>query len=130
MKKWNEDTVQSPLARARGYGAAHEGTTHWLHQRVTAIALIPLVIWLVYSILKLQGADYLTFTTWLSSPLNAILMILFVLATFYHAVLGSQVIVEDYIHAEWFKITKIIGTKLFFTAATIACIFSILKIAL
>lgn len=130
MKKWNKNTIQSPLARARGYGSVNEGSKHWFHQRVTAIANIPLVLWLIYSVLKLQGADYQTFTTWLAHPVNAVLMILFILSIFYHAVLGTQVVVEDYIHTEWFKIAKLIGIKLFFTAAAIACIFSILKIAL
>jgi len=130
MKKWNEDTIQSPLARARGYGSAQEGSKHWFHQRVTAIANIPLVLWLIYSILKLQGADYTTFTTWLAHPINAVLMILFILSIFYHAVLGSQVVIEDYVHTEWFKLAKLIGIKLFFTAASIACIFSVLKVAL
>lgn len=129
MKKWNERTVQSELARAKGLGSAKEGTDHWFAQRLTAIGLLPLVVWLVWSILKLQGADYSTFTAWLAHPINAILMILFIIATAYHAKLGVQVIVEDYIHNEGFKMVKLIGQKLFFFALSVACIFSIMKIA-
>ena len=129
MKKWNENTVQSDLARAKGLGSAKEGTDHWLAQRLTAVALLPLVIWLVYSILKLQGADYAAFTTWLAHPIHAILMILLIIATAYHAKLGVQVIVEDYIHNEGFKMVKLIGQKLFFFALAVACVFSILKIS-
>ena len=123
-------TLQSPLAKARGLGSAHTGTHNWLMQRVTAIAMLPLVVWMVYSIFKLQGATYGEFTMWLAQPFNAVPAILFVLASFYHAVLGNQVIIEDYISLKWFRITKLIGQKLFFTALGVACIFSILKIAL
>lgn len=119
----------SDLSRARGLGSAKEGVEHWWMQRVTAVANIPLVLWFVYSIVDLKGASYEMFTSWLAAPLNAILMILLVCSTFYHAALGSQVIAEDYIHHEGFKLVKLVGIKLFFFAIGVACIFSILKIA-
>ena len=128
--KWDNNGIKTPLARARGLGSAGHGSDHWMKQRITAIANIPLVLWLVFSIVSLKGASHAEFTSWLGEPINAILMILFVVSTFYHAVLGSQVIVEDYIHSEWFKTLKLIGNKLFFFALGVACIFSILKIAL
>lgn len=128
--KWDKDGIKSPLARARGLGSAHEGADHWMKQRLTALANIPLVIWFVFSIVSLQGASHAEFTSWLAQPLNAILAILFIISTFYHAVLGSQVVVEDYIHNEWFKTLKLMGNKLFFFGLAVACVFSILKIAL
>ena len=128
--KWDDKGIKTPLARARGLGSAKEGAEHWMAQRITAIANIPLVLWLVYSIISLIGATHAEFTAWLSQPINAILMILFIISTFYHAKLGSQVVVEDYIHNEGFKFFKLIGQKLFFLGLGIACIFSILKIAL
>lgn len=128
--KWDDKGIKTPLARARGLGAAGHGSDHWMKQRITAIANIPLVLWFVYSVVDLRGASYAEFTGWLEQPVNAVLMILFVISTFYHGVLGSQVVVEDYIHNEWFKTLKLIGTKLFFFALAVACIFSILKIAL
>lgn len=128
--KWDNKGIKTPLARARGLGAAGHGSDHWLHQRITAIANLPLMLWLVYSIVDLNGATYQDFTAWLSTPLNAILMILTILSVFYHAALGTQVIVEDYFHNEALKFLKLIGIKLFFFAACVACIFSILKIAL
>lgn len=120
----------SDMARAKGLGAAHGGTHHWLMQRVTAMSNAVLVLWLVYSIVSLKGATHEAFVAWLALPWNAVLMILFILSTFYHAVLGIQVVVEDYIHTKWIKMTKLIGAKLFFTALGVAMIFSVLKIAL
>lgn len=128
--KWEDKGIKTPLARARGLGSAKEGTDHWMMQRVTAIANVPLMIWLVYSIIALKGSSHTDFTAWLAHPVNAILMILVVISTFYHAKLGSQVVIEDYIHHEGFKMFKLIGQKLFFFAMAVACIFSVLKIAL
>ena len=125
----NNNTIQTPLAKAKGLGSAHSGTHHWMMQRVTAVANVPLVLWAVYAVFKMQGATYSEFTTWLSEPLNTILAILFILSSFYHAVLGNQVIVEDYISCRWFRIIKLIGMKLFFIALAVACIFSVLRIA-
>lgn len=128
--KWDKSGMKTPLARARGMGAAGHGSEHWIKQRVSAIAMIPLVVWFVISIVSLYGADHATFTAWLAQPLNAVLSILFILASFTHAVLGAQVVVEDYIHCEFFKMVKLIGMKLFYFALGVASIFSILKIAL
>ncbi len=127
--KWEAGGLKSPLARAKGLGSISEGADHWISQRITAIANIPLMIWLVYSVVNMIGANYYEFGAWLAEPLNAILMILVVLSTFYHAVLGSQVVIEDYIHHEGFKLFKLIGQKLFFIAMGVAAIFSILKVA-
>jgi succinate dehydrogenase / fumarate reductase membrane anchor subunit len=123
------ERIQSPLARARGLGAAHHAVGHWVNQRITAIANIPLMLWLVSSIVHLRGVDYTTFTVWLAQPLNAILMILVIVSTFYHAALGTQVIVEDYVHNKGMKIFKLVMLRLFFIGAGVACVFSILKIA-
>ena len=128
--KWDKDGLKTPLARARGLGAAGDGVEHWFMQRVTAIANIPLVIWLICSIVSLRGTDYAQFTTWLAQPINAILMILFLISTLIHAKLGSQVVTEDYIHNEGLKFVKLIGQKLVFFALGVACIFAVLKIAL
>ena len=128
--KWEKSGLKSPMARANGLGSAKEGTDHWFHQRITAISNFFLMGWLVFSIVTMVGATYEEFTAWLSAPVNAILMILAVISTFYHAALGTQVVIEDYIHDEGFKTFKLIGVKLVLTGAAIACIFSILKIAL
>jgi succinate dehydrogenase / fumarate reductase membrane anchor subunit len=121
---------KSPLGRARHLGAAHGGTQHWLRQRVTAIANIPLVIWAVWSITGLVGADYDIACQWLAHPVNAVLMILFICATFYHAVLGAQVITEDYVHHEGLKLAKLIAQKLIYFALAVAGIFAVLSVSL
>jgi succinate dehydrogenase / fumarate reductase membrane anchor subunit len=121
--------LESDLKKAKGLGSAHSGTHHWLMQRITAIASLPLVIWLVYSVVGMKQATYGEFTTWLALPLNAILMCLFIIATFYHAVLGVQVVTEDYIAHKGLRLFKLIAQKLFFFAIGVASIFSILKIA-
>lgn len=129
MSSKSKDDFLSPLAKAKGLGSAHEGMHHWLNQRITAIANIPLVIWLLVNTIRMRGASYEVFTAWLAQPVNAVLMILLIVSVFYHAVLGTQVVIEDYIHNKGFKLFKLIGTKLFFLALAIACIFSVLKIA-
>lgn len=127
--KWDDHGIKTPLARAKGLGSAGHAVGHWMNQRVTAIANIPLVIWFVLSFVSLQGASHAEFSAWLSEPLNTVLAILFIISTFYHAVLGSQVVVEDYVHNEAFKTLKLIGNKLFFFALGVASIVSILKIS-
>lgn len=125
-----EKQIVTAMKRAKGLGGGHSGVPHWLHQRVTAVAALPLMVWLVYSVMKLKGANHAEFTDWLSQPLNAGLMILLILCLFYHAALGLQVVYEDYIHTPCLRLAKIVGMKLFFIALGAACIFSILKVAL
>ncbi len=125
-----KDRIETPLARARGHGSARDGVHHWFMQRVTAISNLFLMIWLVWSVVTMASWSHADFTTWLAMPVNAVLMILAVISVFYHAALGSQVIVEDYFHHEGLKIVKLIGMKLFFAGAAVACIFAVLKVAL
>ena len=124
------ERIQTPIAKAKGLGSAHHGVHHWMMQRVTALANIPLVIWFVYSVMHLRGATHEQFTSWMAEPVNAVLSILLIISVFYHAVLGAQVIVEDYISCKAFRMVKLIGQKLFFTALAVLCIFSVLTIAL
>ncbi len=130
MSKYHkENEFVAPLKSAKGLGSSHHGTDHWLKQKITALANLPLVIWLIVSIVGLQGASHEQFTTWLSQPLNAILMILLIISIMYHAKLGAQVIVEDYISCKALRLAKLIAHKIFFFALAVACIFSVLKIA-
>ena len=122
--------MQSNLARVRGMGSAKEGVHHWWMQRLTAIALIPLILWFVASVAGLAGAGHDETVAWLSQPLVAIAVILLVVATLYHAALGIQVVVEDYIHHEGWKFCWLIAMKFVFLVLGVAAVFSILKLAL
>jgi len=128
--KWQQDgSIKTPLARARGLGSAHEGVSNWWQLRLTAAAAIPLVFWLVWSVVHMQNWSHGEFTSWLAQPVNAVLMVLSVLLMSVHAALGSREIAEDYVHHEGFKIATLAMLQLFFFAVAVACIFSILKIA-
>jgi len=97
--------LRSPLSEAVGLGSAKHGFSHWYWQRVTAIALIPLVIWFVYSVLSLVGGDHQAAVNWLSSPINAAIMLIFTLTALFHGQTGLQVVIEDYIHTKWANLT-------------------------
>lgn len=90
---------RTPLARAAGLGAARSGFSHWWTERVTAAALVPLTLWFAGSLIAYSRSDYDTFTSWLSAPVPAVLMILLLIALFWHAALGLQVVIEDYVHS-------------------------------
>lgn len=122
-------TLRSPLGRALGLGSAKEGVEHWWIQRLTAVALVPLSLWFVTSVIALAGADHATVLAWLSRPLVAILMVLLVGTSFYHASLGLQVVIEDYVHHEGAKIAALVLNKLVCFALAVAGIFAVLKIA-
>ena len=124
-----KDQYATPLKKVKGLGSAHEGTDHWMKQKITAILNVPLVLWFIWSIVSLQGATHAQFVAWQAQPANAVLMIMLIISVLYHAKLGSQVITEDYISTEWFKMMKLIGQKIFFLAIGIMCIFCVLKIA-
>ena len=125
----NNKGMKSPLARARGLGASRATVGGWITLRVTGMAIFLLAAWFVWFLLQIVGADYETFTEKLADPRNAIMMILFIIAVFYHARLGCREIIEDYVTGEYCKVFKLIGLYLFYFAAAIACIFSVLKIA-
>jgi succinate dehydrogenase / fumarate reductase, membrane anchor subunit len=101
-------SLRSPVARVRGLGSAKEGVSHWWAQRVTAIALIPLGIWLVASLVCLAGADHAQISQWLSAPFTLGALALTIFAAFYHAVLGLQVVIEDYVHGKAAKLTLVL----------------------
>ena len=123
-------SLAAPLARVRGLGSARQGTQLWWQQRWTAIALAPLGLWFLYSLLRVNPRDYGALLEWIGSPLNAILLILFVAAMFHHAQLGVQVVIEDYVEPEWQKIGCVILVRFLALFAALASILAILKIFL
>ena len=126
----SDKSMRTDLGRVRGLGSAKEGVHHWWMQRLTAIALVPLILWFVASLAGLAGAGHTETVEWLGSPLVAIAMILMVVATLYHAALGVQVVIEDYLHHEGLKFFWLIAVKFIFLVFGIAAVFSLLKLAL
>ena len=122
-------SLRSPLGHARGLGSAKEGVGHWWMQRLTAVALIPLSLWFVYSVVHFQLADYATFLTWVRSPFVAVVLSLYFVALFYHSALGIQVVVEDYVHSEWVKIPVLVLNKLVHFAVAVTAIYSVVRLA-
>jgi succinate dehydrogenase / fumarate reductase membrane anchor subunit len=123
-------STRSPIARVRGLGAARAGVGHWSRQRLTAIANLLLVLWFVFSAIGLAGAGYAEVRIWLASPVAASLMILLVVSICYHARLGLQVVVEDYVHHEPARLAMLIAIPLVMTALAVTCIVAVLKVSL
>ncbi|MEX2523341.1 MAG: succinate dehydrogenase, hydrophobic membrane anchor protein [Gammaproteobacteria bacterium] len=123
-------SLRTPLGRVRGLGSAKEGTAHWWQQRLTAVILIPLSVWLMVTIVSLTRLSHAVVTAWMESPLNAVLLIILILTLFHHAQLGVQVVIEDYIHSEWQKLGCIILVKFLALFAGLASILAVLKVFL
>lgn len=122
--------MRSSLGRARGLGSAKEGVGHWWAQRVTAIALVPLSIWFVIAVISLIGADYAVFQAWIGTFGNALLMILTALVLFYHAHLGMQVVIEDYVHGEAARIATLLVVKFVLASLAASCVLAVVLVAL
>jgi succinate dehydrogenase / fumarate reductase, membrane anchor subunit len=122
-------SLRTPLGKVLGRGSAGDGTTHWWVQRVTAIALIPLSLWFVISILGMSLHHYAAMVAWLGRPWVAVLTILLVISLAWHSWLGVQVVIEDYVHAKVPKtVTLLLSTFLHFAAA-VAAVFAVLILA-
>ena len=117
------------IGRVRGLGSAHEGAHHWLLQRFTAIGNLVLVLFLLVSFLLLPAYDYGTVTGWLSSPIAAAALILLIVSTFWHARLGLQVLIEDYIHEGGSRFALTALLNLVAVAGAVFGIFCIASIA-
>lgn len=121
--------LRNPLERAINHGAAGSGVHHWWAQRFSAILLVPLTIWLVWTLAVVAGADYAAARDWIGSPWNASMAILLVGSTFYHARLGVQVVIEDYVHQRALEVALQILVAIAALAGALVSIIAILKVA-
>ncbi len=122
--------LRSPLSKARGLGSAKQGAHHFWVQRVSALALIPLSLWFVFSLAQIGSAGFAAVHHWVAAPSVAVALVLFVAITAYHSALGVQVVIEDYVASEAGKLAGLILSKFLHTVVAAAGIFAVLKIAL
>jgi succinate dehydrogenase / fumarate reductase, membrane anchor subunit len=123
-------SLRSPLSRVEGLGSAKDGTAHWLAQRISAVALIPLTLWLMISLATLPGLDYDTVRIWLSVPITGFLAVLLVAVSTYHSYLGTSVIVEDYVHSHGMKVLMLTTLKFLYVLCGGVGVFAILRVML
>ncbi len=108
--------------------SASEAVHHWWAQRLTAIVLIPLSLWFVYSLTTMYSANYETVTLWLNNATNSLLMLFFILSLYYHAVLGLQVVIEDYVESDWQRKSLLLLIKIIFSIAALSAVIAIFSI--
>jgi len=123
-------TMRSPLARVLGHGSAKEGVHHWWVQRLTSVALVPLTVWFVVSVLSLPSLDHATVSAWVGQLWTAVFLILFVLTAAWHSQLGVQVVVEDYVHGSGTKTLALSLVTFFHVVVAVAGVLAVLKVAL
>lgn len=120
--------LRSPLRQVKGLGSAKTGTQHFISQRVSAIALLFLGTWFAFSLASQAGGDYDQISQWLSSPFNALAMVLFLATAFYHATLGIQVVLEDYVASHGKRLIALLIVKYALIVLGAGSILSVLKI--
>ena len=123
-------TLRNPLARVRGLGSAKQGTHHWIVQRLTAIGLLPLSLWFLWSVLGIVGGEYADARSFVAQPWNAGFLAAFVILLFYHAKLGIQVVVEDYVHTKPVEVLLHVVNIFVCLLAALFSVLAIVRIAL
>ena len=122
--------LRTPLAKVRGLGSAKDGTHHFWIQRVTALALIPLVPWFGFSAASLPDASYAAVQGWMDSAFNVTMLVAFIILGFYHGALGVQVIIEDYVSTSWVRIASIIAVQVLSFFFAVMGVFAVLKLSM
>lgn len=123
-------SMRTPLKNVRHLGSAKEGTSHWWHQKVTAVALIPLFVVAIAYVISLVGSDYERVRYILSLPFTSLILLLLIGVTFYHMKLGLQVVIEDYVHSEVSKTVLLILNGFICTIVGLASALAVLKLAI
>jgi succinate dehydrogenase / fumarate reductase membrane anchor subunit len=121
-------SLRSPLGKVLGTGSAKEGVHHWWSQRLTSIALVPLTVWFVVSLLSLGSFEHIAVITWMAHSWTALLLVLFILVATWHSQLGVRVVIEDYVHGGSKTLTLVLITFIHAVVAA-AGIFAVLKVA-
>jgi succinate dehydrogenase / fumarate reductase membrane anchor subunit len=122
-------SLRSPLGRVLGLGSAKSGFEHWSAQRLTAIGLVPLGLWFVFSVVGMPSTDYWAVAAWVAEPLHAILLILLLLTLLYHSALGVQVVVEDYVHHGPSKVVSLVLVKFVHATLAVAGLYAIVTLS-
>lgn len=123
-------SLRSPLGQALGLGAAKEGVSHWWWQRLTAVALVPLALWFIWSLLAIDSLSYADAHSWLANPMHALGVILLVGVLALHSKLGVQVVIEDYVHDHALKLLALVTSSFVHVLIAAAGILSVLLVAL
>ena len=122
-------SLRTPLGKVLGLGAARDGVQHWWTQRLTSVALVPLSIWFVVSLLTLPSLDHATVVAWISQSWTALLLIILVLVATWHSQLGVRVVVEDYVHGTGARTVTLVALLFAHVLLAGAGVFAILKVA-
>lgn len=122
-------SMRTPLSRVRNLGASHSGTTDFWRQRITAVAMVLLIVPVIVMVMMMLGSNHAGAAQMLGSPLVAIILLLFIIASIWHMKIGMQVIIEDYVHHEPLKLAAIMANNFFCFAVALASIYAILKLS-
>jgi succinate dehydrogenase / fumarate reductase membrane anchor subunit len=128
-QKLHVEMMRSQLGRVRGLGAAKHGVGHWWAQRLTAVALVPLTLWFIFSVYGLIGLSQPEVAHWVAHPVNTVLLLALVVATFHHSQLGLQVVIEDYVHTEFARFASLLVVKGIHVLLVLAAIVAVLKLS-
>ena len=123
-------TLRSPLGQVLGSGSAKDGTEHWWAQRVSAVALLVLGSWFLYSIMRLDSFSHAAMLEWAERPWNGVMLLLLCLTLAWHSALGVQVVLEDYVHGSFVKLLSLLANRFIHVFVAIATVVAVLKLAL